>query len=391
LNLPILNAPLTQSDYTQRAYVNGRQYIDERVVMRDLTGTDGKDYYYLHQELYSVAGLAAANGNLVEACTYDAYGSADLFDWPAGDFDRDGDVDSTDTDFMEDNYGQPASYVFLDLDMDGDADSDDRNLMETSVASPLELTYSSLDNPFLFTGRLTNTLDADDQLTGNDPHFKRLQDNRNRTYDPKHGRWLQRDPEEYVDGINLYEYCGSNSINNVDPMGLKDYKIGKGSKPDIKWDNYYKYDPNEEPTRKDYINWYKYGALLLGADLLARLPDATRAYRHYRDATGTDLSVNYNKAIRRDTKIREYFKAEITGAQNDIEREHDGKLKSFTVYSKSVRNVRCDTENWQKALGGHPIWGTREVSFSCATCKYTLKIFLNVEDFYNFNPRRPSE
>jgi len=142
LNLPNFKAFLTQYVYdgnnviaetdangtVQRAYVNGRQYIDERVVMRDLAGTDGRDYYYLHQELYSVAGLAAANGNLVEACTYDTYGSADVFDWPAGDFDRDGDVDATDTDFMENNYGQAASYVFLDLDMDGDADSDDRNL-----------------------------------------------------------------------------------------------------------------------------------------------------------------------------------------------------------------------------------------------------------------------
>jgi RHS repeat-associated protein len=97
---------------------------------------------------------------------------------------------------------------------------DDRNLMETSVSSPPELTYSTLDNPFLFTGRLADTLDADDQLTTNDPYFKRLQDNRNRTYDPKHGRWLQRDPEEYIDGMNFYLYANANPVLLTDPLGL---------------------------------------------------------------------------------------------------------------------------------------------------------------------------
>jgi hypothetical protein len=31
---------------------------------------------------------------------------------------------------------------------------------------------------------------------------------------------MQRDPLGYVDGMNLYEYCSSNSIQLVDPVGL---------------------------------------------------------------------------------------------------------------------------------------------------------------------------
>lgn len=38
-------------------------------------------------------------------------------------------------------------------------------------------------------------------------------------YDPKHGRWLQRDPERYVDGMNLYQYVKSRPTVYVDWRG----------------------------------------------------------------------------------------------------------------------------------------------------------------------------
>jgi hypothetical protein len=38
-------------------------------------------------------------------------------------------------------------------------------------------------------------------------------------YDPKHGRWLQRDPAGYVDGSNLYQYVKSQPYTKVDPSG----------------------------------------------------------------------------------------------------------------------------------------------------------------------------
>ncbi|HUU83204.1 MAG TPA: RHS repeat-associated core domain-containing protein, partial [Phycisphaerae bacterium] len=42
---------------------------------------------------------------------------------------------------------------------------------------------------------------------------------RARYYDPKHGRWLHRDPTGYADGGSLYEAFGSNATANRDPMG----------------------------------------------------------------------------------------------------------------------------------------------------------------------------
>nr|HMN42798.1 hypothetical protein [Phycisphaerales bacterium] len=38
--------------------------------------------------------------------------------------------------------------------------------------------------------------------------------------DPISGRWLQRDPAGFVDGMNLYEYCRSRGLSGSDPLGL---------------------------------------------------------------------------------------------------------------------------------------------------------------------------
>jgi len=45
--------------------------------------------------------------------------------------------------------------------------------------------------------------------------------NRNRMLHPGLGRFMQRDPLGYVDGMSLYQYVGSSPINWVDPFGLQ--------------------------------------------------------------------------------------------------------------------------------------------------------------------------
>ncbi len=40
-----------------------------------------------------------------------------------------------------------------------------------------------------------------------------------RVYDPIAGRWTQRDPIDYQDSINLYQFCGNNPVNLTDADG----------------------------------------------------------------------------------------------------------------------------------------------------------------------------
>src|SRR6185503_5264062 len=44
---------------------------------------------------------------------------------------------------------------------------------------------------------------------------------RARTYDTVQGRFKQRDPIEYMDGLNLYEFVGGNPVNQLDPLGTQ--------------------------------------------------------------------------------------------------------------------------------------------------------------------------
>jgi hypothetical protein len=40
------------------------------------------------------------------------------------------------------------------------------------------------------------------------------------SYDPAIGRWLEQDPDGYVNGANLYQFVESNPLRYVDPLGL---------------------------------------------------------------------------------------------------------------------------------------------------------------------------
>ena len=154
-----------------------------------------------------------------EHVVYDAYGQATLYAWPSADVTGDGQVNIFD--LVAVRGALNTISPLHDVNLDGAVDIFDlvslRGQLDTSAVAT---TTSNVGNPYYFTGRLTDTLHASDLLTANDPHFRRLQDNRNRTYDPKHGRWLQRDPLAYPSGgMNLYEFVLSNPHALVDPSG----------------------------------------------------------------------------------------------------------------------------------------------------------------------------
>jgi RHS repeat-associated protein len=76
-------------------------------------------------------------------------------------------------------------------------------------------TYSRFGNPWMWTGQRHDAATGTYHFTG-------------RTLSTNLGRWLQRDPLGYVDGVNLNEYCGGSPMRFVDPIGfgLWEYIVG---------------------------------------------------------------------------------------------------------------------------------------------------------------------
>ena len=145
---------------TQATYVYGN-YVDEILTMNR-----GSQTYYYHQNaLWSVEAITNSAGTPVERYTYDAYGLVTV-------------TNGTFTPVPPNAWGTP---------------------------------HSAIGNPWMFTGR---ELDEETGL-----YFYRA-----RYYDTGKGRFLQRDPLEYIDGTNTYEYVKDRPTFATDPSGLQTYK-----------------------------------------------------------------------------------------------------------------------------------------------------------------------
>ncbi|MEE3329684.1 MAG: RHS repeat-associated core domain-containing protein, partial [Myxococcota bacterium] len=127
----------------------------------------GQTYYYLENDMGSSGALTNAAGNVVENYVYDGYGGVTITD------------------------GAGAAVP----------------------ATAWGTAQSALDNPYRFTARRF------DEETGL-YHF------RARTFDPGKGRFLQRDPMGYVQGVmNLYAYVDGMPTKATDPTGRVQWKI----------------------------------------------------------------------------------------------------------------------------------------------------------------------
>jgi hypothetical protein len=171
---------------------------------------------------------------------------------------------------------------------------------------------------------------------------------------------------------------------------------------------------NIDPSKKRAATWADYRALakweamLAGAKTLRPdLDDATRSYSHFLDATGTDLVVAYEDFLTDDDSGKTVLKSAVADAVAGAISIHDGKMgappptaareDNFYMVSDAVavggRDPRYPypkKENWQKTIGAHYIWmdAAVKVKIDPAAGKriFEVKMNLNMEDMYNFNP-----
>jgi RHS repeat-associated protein len=168
------------ADKPRQQFVWGTQYIDEPICMDVDTDTSGEGYgnctdagsrrfFYMQDANYNVIALREG-GTIVERYEYDPYGTVRVVrGWNDAAAAEDGSV-----------AGQSLKW--------------------------LDATLPS--NPFLYAGYFH------DWETGSDYV-------RNRMYSSRLGGWMQRDPLDYIDSLNLYQYAMGDPLAYTDPESTR--------------------------------------------------------------------------------------------------------------------------------------------------------------------------
>lgn len=154
----------------------------------------------------------------------------------------------------------------------------------------------------------------------------------------------------------------------------------------IEYDNNFRHGSKKgQETMKDRANWAKW-KLALEAARAAKHYEAANCYEHFRDNTGTPMTIDYEKGYRDDAGIRNHVNGEINGslqaANEAVKAGHSG----ITLHSPmhTVERVNYpQTENWRWAIGGHTTFTETNVQIEGDIVTATVTV--HARDRWNFN------
>lgn len=195
-------------------------------------------------------------------------------------------------------------------------------------------------------------------------------------------------------GGGLQQGGGGGGSTGPDSSGP--FRVGPPTRPNIKHDDGFlgQFKPRD-PDIGDRLNLLKWRAKLEAAEAFRPdLADGTAAYRHFLDGNGADRQFDYERYVQNDPSGQAMLNNIIRDAQKNVEVIGQGRT-SFSVSSDTyaigggdARFPYPDSENWQKAIGGHTAWSSADVTVSGTPPNrtYTMNITVHGEDRYNFNP-----
>lgn len=234
-------------------YVWGIRYIDDIVArfVDDDLATAGYErvYYHLTDAQFSTVAIIDDAAKVKERVDYTPYGVA--MHRHRADFTGERLINVDEQLGVLGNWG--VGIKPGDLDRTGEVDIDDLTevlALNPTAAEPVGVlsasdpddTSKAIDNQVGYCGYIFNAECGQYHV-------------RHRTYSPELGRWLQRDPLGYVDGLNLYVAFGDSPQVNQDPSGLHDEPgyarrpgVGYGGKPNLK-------NPKPKQYPRDKHKW----------------------------------------------------------------------------------------------------------------------------------------
>lgn len=209
------------------------------------------------------------------------------------------------------------------------------------------------------------------------------------------------------------------------------YRIGDPTRPNIHHDNGFLQNPNNPndstplPTvapsqadreyYDDQLSQVRWAQRIDGFNIpftdkdetARRLDDGIEAYRHFLEGNGADRQFSYDKFVSEDKSGQTILNNAIADTQRGAEDLYNqmiakdpslaGKPITFNVTSGAITVGGSnsypypETEDWQKAIGGHPIWNSATVTVNPPTTAggkptFSMNYTLHAEDRYNFNP-----
>jgi RHS repeat-associated protein len=156
-------------------------------------------------------------GVVIDRIAYSAYGEATRT--LRSDVNGDGFVNKDDYNGvirsrLNTTIGSEGYVVEADLDRDGKVAQSDYDI---AVADDGKSSSGGVGEAGLFAKGVRNGVGYCGYIFNDESGIYTV---RFRSYSPTLGRWLERDPAGYVDGMGLYEYVRGGAITAVDPWGL---------------------------------------------------------------------------------------------------------------------------------------------------------------------------
>lgn len=155
----------------------------------------------------------------------------------------------------------------------------------------------------------------------------------------------------------------------------------------IEHDNDFRHGSKKgQETKKDRANWAKW-KLALEAARAAGHKDSAACFEHFRDNSGTPMTIDYEKGYRDDAGIRNHVNGEINGSLQAANEAVKAGKTDITLHSP-IHSTEYDgtypqTENWQRTIGGHSTFTETDIKVEGDTVIATVTV--HAKDRWNFN------